>query len=197
MPTQSYFVVLKPPERKIQSPLWPRLLAIAAVVLVILATARILTTKWRSDSERPVILPLKVSDQLGTLQIEWDRSFKQVLEADSGEILISDGPRVVTKNLDGAAVHQGGFQFVRGSEDVRIQLTLFRGGKPTAKEISVFVGPKIIRAKDAAPDRSGRQLQRFADENVRLRDALKKETARSQRLDRTVRQLQDRLANRK
>ncbi len=181
------------PERRVHSPFRPKWLTLAAVILMILTAARIMTMKWENEKDTPVILPLKVSDQLGTLQIEWDRTFKQVVEADSAEIVIVDGREEVKKTLDAATVHQGAFRFVRSNEDVRIQLTLFRGGKPTAKEISLFVGPKSVRGGEVL-DRAGRKRQRVADENVRLREALKKETARSQLLEQTVRSLQELLA---
>lgn len=177
--------------RREQSPFWPKWLALAAVILMIVTGVRIMTMKHQN--EPPVILPVKVSDRFGTLQVEWDRTFKQVAEADSAEILITDGGEKIKKNLDADAVHQGAFFFVRKNDEVRIQLTLFRGDKPTAREISVFVGPKSINGKDPA----GAQPQPTAAENVRLREALRKETVRSQRLDRTVRSLQDRLAKRK
>lgn len=181
-------------ERVVHSPLWLKWLSLAAVILLLLAAVRITAFKWRTESENPVILPLSVTDLSGTLQIEWDRGFKQVVEADSAEILIADGAQKFTKVLDAAAVREGAFHFVRNNEDVRIQLTLFRRGKPTAKEISVFVGPKFVRGSEEVPGRTNRKRQRVADENVRLREALTKETARAQRLEETVRTLQERLA---
>lgn len=180
--------------RRVQSPFSTKWLSLVAVVLLLLTGVRIMIMKW--GNEPPGILPVKVSDQFGTLQIEWDRTFHKVVDADAAEISITDGAAEVKKRLDAETVHQGAFQFVRNSEDVRIQLTLFRGGKATAREISRFVGPKSLRGKDAVLERAGSQLQEVTGENVRLREALRKETVRTQRLERTVRTLQERLANR-
>ena len=181
--------------RRVQSPFSPKWLSLIAVLLMLLTAARILKVKW--DNEPPPVLPVKVVDQLGTLQIEWDRTNKQVMEADSAEILIVDGTENIQKSLDRETVRQGAFRYVRGSEDVRIQLTLFSGGKPTAMEISRFIGLKGALAKDAVPDRAGKPNRDVAEENVRLREALRKETVRVQRLERTVRNLQDRLGIRR
>ena len=84
---------------------------------------------------------------------------------------------------------------MRTNEDVRIELTLFKGDKIIAKEISRFVGQKSLRGKDAVLERASRQIQEVTEENIRLQQVLKKEAARSQRLERTVRILQERLAN--
>lgn len=186
------------PERKarrIQSPFSPKWLSLIAAMLMLLTAARILKVKWENDPTP--VLPVKVVDQFGTLQIEWDRTNKHVMEADSAEIVIGDGKENTQKSLDRETVRQGAFRYVRNSEDVRIQITFFSGGKPTAMEISRFVGLKVPLPKDVIPDRGVKQNRELADENVRLREALRKETTRVQRLERTVRNLQDRLGIRR
>ena len=182
-------------ERKVQSPFSPKWLTLIAVVLMVLTAARIMMMKW--ENEPPPVLPVKISDRFGTLQIEWDRTFKQVMEADSAEILIADGKEEIVKTLDAETVRQGSFSYVRNADDLRIQITLFHGSKPAMREITRFVGSKFPLGKDAVPDRAGKQIQEVAAENVRLREALRKETARAQRLERTVRNLQDRVVNRR
>ena len=52
------------------------------------------------------------------------------MEADSAEIVIGDGKENTQKILDRETVRQGAFRYVRNSEDVRIQITFFSGGKP-------------------------------------------------------------------
>lgn len=182
-------------ERTVQSPFSPKWLSLIAVILMLLTGARITMMKW--ENEPPPVLPVKLSDQSGTMQIEWDRTFKQVMEADSAEILIADGKVEFKKDLDTATVRQGSFYYIRNNDDVRIQITLFRGSKATAIEISRFVGPKPAPGKDLALERAGKNIPELAAENVRLREALRKETVRLQRLERTVRALQERLANRR
>ena len=179
-------------ERRVRSPFTSKWLIAIALVLMILTGARLAI--MNRAQERPTFLPIKISDQFGTLQIEWDRDLKEVTAADSAEILIADGKNQVKKNLDAQMVHNGIFHYMRSNEDVRIELTLFRGDKAIAKEVSLFVGQKSLRGKDAVLEKASSQIQEVTDENIRLKQALKKETARSQRLERAVRTLQDRLA---
>jgi len=190
-PTPEAFPAPVVRERRVRSPFTSKWLIVVAVILMIATVVRI--RSMSQTEEKPEFLPVKVSDQFGSLQMEWDHEFKAVKEADSAQIVIIDGKEAIKKTIDKATLRSGMFHYVRTNEDVTLEMTLLHGEKVLAKEISRFVGPKSQRGKDALMERASNQIQEITTENMRLQQALKKETARTQRLERTVRSLQERL----
>ncbi len=173
-------------ERRVASPFSFKWLTIVAVALMFLTGARIFL--MNPPTEQPAVLPVMVTDQKGTLQIGWDHTLTVVREADSAQIRITDGRADVAKALDAESLHSGSFFYVRSSDDVQIKITLYRAGKQTAVEIARFVGPKLTNTVTER-DPSILQLYNVIRENQRLQQQLKKESARANRLERSLRNL--------
>jgi proteasome lid subunit RPN8/RPN11 len=162
---------------------------------------------WRKES-RPSDVALRALDVDGQLVVSWDRNSSPVLEALGGVLEIVDAGSSVRLNLDGNQLRSGSLTYARKSDRVELRMVLPRKGAPPVEETVSFIGQPSMREAQAAgsPAQRRDQLQTpggqravhperdEADAEVaRLREALRKQTARNEELERAIRILRDRL----
>lgn len=138
-------------------------------------------------------LAFQVADEGGELRMAWDKNSEPVQNAVGGLLEIHDGQAPVEFKLEREKLRRGTFSYARKSGDLELRLTVYRANNPPLQESARFVGPPPGRppADDSAEVR--RQRDSLQTEADRLREALRKETRRSQQLERAVRILENRL----
>jgi hypothetical protein len=82
--------------------------------------------------------------------------------------------------------------YVRHGGDVKVALRVMGGGKVALEEFARYLGPPVPARAAAGPDAGVVSSQMSADEQ-RLDEALRQEAGRKQRLEESVRILENRL----
>ena len=135
---------------------------------------------------------LKIEEADQSLQISWDNAAPVVTSADRAVLRIVDGATVRTVPLSLAAVRNGAVTYMRQADDVEVRLTLFRNNQPSSQGFARFVGSAgggLNNAigvaggggRDSSDTPSQQRLQLHADV-TRLREALRQESERAERL---------------
>jgi proteasome lid subunit RPN8/RPN11 len=102
---------------------------------------------------RAAPLHLRVTDQSGLLNIEWDRNTLAATELLGGNLGIRDGETRTNLPLDRAAIKAGSFQLVRHSPKVRVTLQIRVLGAAPIEEVTEFSGPmpQPVEAAEVSP----------------------------------------------
>ena len=153
----------------------------AALALVTIGSAAGAFHFWRVNRDgQTTALKIEEADQ--SLQVSWDNGAPAVAAADRAVLRIVDGATVRTVPLSMAAVRNGAVTYMRQADDVEVRLTLFRNNQASSQGFARYVGA----SGGAAPAVGGlapnqQRLQLHADV-TRLREALREESSRAERL---------------
>ena len=131
---------------------------------------------------------LKVEEADQSLQISWDKSSSAVASADRAVLRIVDGSTVRTVPLSKSAVRNGSVTYMRQADDVEVRLTLFEGNQAGTQMFARYVGasgssPAAAASNAAATGMPSPQRLRLQADVARLREALRTEADRADRLN--------------
>lgn len=161
------------------------------VVACALAVVVGLGVRWYSEAGgRRAGVGLRVEDAGQQLVIRWDHSAAAIVEADSGSMVIQDGKETKNLALDTLSVRRGTITYAPEHDDVEVNMTVRKGSVIIAQEFTRYLG----RRQPAAPrsNATDADRERMRAEAERLRQALRQETDRTQRLENTLRVLENR-----
>ena len=157
----------------------------AAMVAIAALTAGV--QLWRVNGNvQGAALKVEEADQ--SLQISWDKSSSAVASADRAVLRIVDGPTVRTVPLSKSAVRNGSVTYMRQADDVEVRLTLFEGNQAGTQMFARYVGasgssPAAAASNAAATGMPSPQRLRLQADVARLREALRTEADRADRLN--------------
>ena len=143
---------------------------------------------WKQgQTEQNAALKIEEADQ--SLHISWDNAAPVVAAADRAVLRIVDGSTVRNVPLSLAAVRNGAVTYMRQADDVEVRLTLFRDNRPSSQGFARYVGSAggasgagvATGGLDAADAPSQQRLQLQSD-LTRLRESLREESERAERL---------------
>lgn len=179
---------------------WRRWLAVAALSAAAATTAVLTRGLWLPVVQAALpqagtspALALRVSDSEGQMLIDWNRAAGVLRGASEGLLTIRDGGQERRIRLEAAELGRGSVTYARESEDVEVRLAVMVQGRTVAQEIARFLGPP---PKDTpAGNLAGAQQRRdqMSAEAKTLRDQLRKEAARTQQLQQSIRLLENRM----
>jgi len=168
-----------------------RLLVTVALMLLVIAGAVITRKSWMGATEPPLALRLEeVEDQL---IIRWDLHSPAARQADRGALEINDGGVRHEIPLDEVQARSGSVTFIRQSEDVQVHLTLQAQGREPAREFARFLGGPVKSRLATELEQTEMEKEQLNSDVERLRQALKEETSRTQRLRGSVKNLESQL----
>ena len=124
-------------------------------------------------------LALRVRDNAGQLEVEWDRSGRSLASAEQGKLVVADGDANSEIALDPQALRSGHFTYARRSGQVKVRLILLKKGNPLADEITQFVGPPADNRAEAELQELRKKNDELESDNRRLADEAKREGARA------------------
>lgn len=162
------------------------------VVACALAGVVGLAVHWYAEGGgRRAAVGLRVEDAGQQLVIRWDHSASAINEADTGTLAIQDGKESKSLTLDALTIRRGTITYVPEHDDVEVNMTVRKGSVIIAQEFTRYLGHRSTAApRPAATNAERDQMQAEAE---RLRQALRQETDRTQRLENTLRVLENRL----
>jgi flagellar biosynthesis GTPase FlhF len=132
---------------------------------------------------------LRLEEEGEQLVIRWDRGAAAVRSADSARLTIRDGKEIRSLVLDQQAVRSGTVTYAYQNNDVEVRLAVMRRNETVAEESTRFLGRQGGgKAASAAPAQAAEQEQ-ARQEAERLREALRQEGERTQRLENSLREL--------
>ncbi len=182
----------RPPVPRFRPRLW--------ILLVALLAAAAGGTAWRMRSARmpkpapaPMGLAVTVSDNAGTLSIEWDTGAEDVRQARSGSLAIVDGGVRVETPLTPAHILNGRFDYGRQTGQVSVRLSLTTASGKTVEGASMFVGQ---RPPGPSSQEAQRQLAEAAKQTEQLRSDLNGVMDRNRKLEQSLQQMQERMQKR-
>lgn len=162
------------------------------VVVCALAGLIGLAVRWYAEGGgRRAGVGLRVEDAGQQLVIRWDHSAAAINEADSGTLAIQDGKESKNLTLDALTIRRGTITYVPEHDDVEVSITVRKNSVIIAQEFTRYLGRRNTVAPRPAATNSERD--RMQAEAERLRQALREETDRTQRLENTLRVLENRL----
>ncbi len=137
---------------------------------------------WRRGAagtpEIPPSIALRTLASGPDLVIRWDPMAETLRGISGGRLLITDGGREIHRELDTAALFLGSLTYRRLTGDVRIRLTVMRGGAAPVVEVTRFLGAdpteggssnqSVDPALREELDRLRKQLQSRQTENAAL-----------------------------
>lgn len=181
--------------RLLPPPIPPRSnrLPIAAAVLAVILVALVGVPKLLRSSQPPKPLEavnLRLLDDQGHLQIEWDRNSPLIQAADRAILEITDAGKVSPVELDAPSIRQGRILYARLSSDVTVRLTLQQGGKETWKELARSFGAPVPHQESQELQQAREHRAKLETEAAALREKIEREIERTQDLEKAVRKLE-------
>ena len=166
-------------------------LAGLVLVVVSLAAAAVMLIP-QLMSNQPDTAGLRVEESGQLLLIRWDQTIPRVRFADGGTVEITDdGPAQVIQ-LDREELNSGTVSYVRRGVDVKVALRMKRNGEVSLEEFARYLGPPVTPREPVSDNAGVLNSQMSADER-RVDEALRQEAGRKQRLEESVRILENRL----
>ena len=136
-------------------------------------------------------LSLAVSDDNGQLRIRWDRDSPAVRNALDGTLEITDGNSVPqTLRLDSAHLASGGFTYSRQTERVDVTLIAAEPGGEMVREQTSFLGQLPAQKPAAAGPAAAKDTEA---EREKLQKALNFQAAKTRKLEKDVKEMQEQL----
>ncbi len=143
---------------------------------------------WRQGrTEQNAALKIEEADQ--SLQISWDHAAPVVASADRAVLRIVDGSTVRNVPLSLSAVRNGAVTYMRQADDVEVRLTLFRDNQPSSQGFARFVGSAggatsagVATGGLESGDAPSEQRLQLQSDLTRLRESLREESERAERL---------------
>jgi hypothetical protein len=159
----------------------------------------VLSLMWERNTSppKPPTFAFRASDTSGEMKIEWDKNAEPIRNAARGTLEINDGDSPLLVALDTQRLRKGSFIYPRKSGDIELRMTVYPASGLPLQEFAKFVGPRVTRppAPIVNVDETA-QLREERDhlrtEAERLRESLRKESARVRELEEVVRILQNR-----
>lgn len=160
----------------------------AVLGLFLLTGAATVFHLWRT-SQTAEAASLKIEEVDQSLLISWDNSSPAIANADRAVLRIVDGSTVRSVPLSMTSIRSGAVTYMRQADDVEVRLTLYRNNQPGTQSFAHFVGaspartaaPANATAKTPATPQNRQRLQ-LQSEVARLRETLKVESDRAERL---------------
>lgn len=166
----------------------------AAVAAVLVALT--LGGRWYWVNQPPPSVGLRLDDASDQLLIHWDRGAEPIRTADGASLTIRDGKEIRNLILDQRAVRLGTVTYAYREQDVEVRLIVRRNGQVAAEESTRFLGR---RSPAGAPHLSSpgaaAESDQLRSESERLRQAIRQEAERSQRLENSLKALPNQSAN--
>jgi hypothetical protein len=174
-------------------------LAIAAAVLAVILVALIGVPSMAPSPDRggAQAVNLRLLDDHGQLQIEWDRNSPVVRGADEAILEITDGGKIAPVRLDGEAIRGGKILYARLSSDVTVRLTLQQRGKEIWKELARSFGAPVAQKESRELQLIRENRAKLEEEATSLREKITREGERTRELEREVRKLSEPAQRRK
>ena len=143
---------------------------------------------WRQgQTEQNAALKIEEADQ--SLQISWDNAAPAVASADRAVLRIVDGSTVRNVPLSLAAVRNGAVTYMRQADDVEVRLTLFRDNRQSSQGFARYVGSAgsatgtgVAAGGLDTTDAPSQQRLQLQSDLTRLRESLREESERAERL---------------
>lgn len=166
-----------------------------AVVAAILA-ALTLGGRWYWVNQPPPSVGLRLEEASDQLLIQWDRGAEPIRTAEGATLTIRDGKEIRNLVLDQRAVRLGTVTYAYREQDVEVRLIVMRQGQVAAEESTRFLGRRSPTGTAAAPSPgAAAEGDQFRSESERLRQAIRQETERTQRLENSLKALQNQPPN--
>lgn len=165
-----------------------------AVVIAAFLAAATLAGRWYWGDQPPPTVGLRLEDASDQLLIHWDRGAAAVRTADGATLTIRDGKDIRNLVLDQRAVRLGNVTYAYQEQDVEVRLVVMRGNQVSAEESTRFLGRRSPGAARApATPVTAAEREQLLNESERLRQAIRQEAERSQRLENSLKTLQGRM----
>lgn len=167
---------------------------VIALCLLAAGGAVIVPDFWSKPATRavPPTLSLRVVERNGQTTIQWSPTAKAIREATAGWLEIADGAARVVIPLNPALLSNGSFPVVRRSADLEVRLKVQPAGAAPVQEVARFLGrlPAEGVPETTAEPLPGMDQVRL--EGEKLRATLAKQLAEQARLDRELKNLEER-----
>jgi hypothetical protein len=124
-----------------------------------------------------------VADSGGQLLLQWDRNAAPVLKAVRGTVDIKDGATFIQLPLDPARLKEGTLRYTRKSGDQEVVMSVYPTDGPPVQESARFVGPPPAQTTLDETEQLRKQRDDLAAEVTKLKEQLKAETARREKLE--------------
>ena len=138
---------------------------------------------------------LTVVERDGQLQIEWNRASRVIANASRGKIEIADGASNRTIPLAASDLGTGKVTYARTTGDVEVRMEVENAVGGVTLEASRFLGAPPRRADSDETKLLEQRRSELEAEIARLRDENSAQAERIQQLERTLRIMQSRSAN--
>ena len=140
-----------------------------------------------TPGSHPEFLGLNIFEEKGVVRVEWDRLSPVIAAAEKGRVIVTGNGAAAESGLNAEELKFGKFMFVRKGEDVRVRLTTFKKGAPTADELARYIGPPLPAPQQPEPLRPNRR------DTQKLREQVDREKARADAAERLAKIYKDRL----
>jgi hypothetical protein len=158
----------------------------AIPTLLAMILAGVLIKPPRVEPVNPGIF-LRIQGDGPALQINWDANSTSVRGAKRAEMEIQDGAQPSHFQLAGAQLSSGKMVWQRHSGDVQVRMTVYPASGPAVRESArLLIATVSAPPPSAAPDTHAEELKRLNEE-------LRQERVRSDKLQKMVKILENRL----
>lgn len=158
------------------------------VVLAVLVTMMLVDQPLTSAAPA---LSFRLSDEEGLVRIQWDAGAKPVRRAAGGTIEIRDGNQPWHVALTAEELRRGAYEYRRRSGDLEAKLAVSGADGATVEESARFVGP--AGESEASRDGLREERDQLAGQVSKLREDVRRTTARNLELENAIRILENRL----
>jgi hypothetical protein len=188
-----------PPSFNIDEPLptRERWLWAIPIALALGLAAWSLANRQKPAENSPIAFHVSSNAAL-TVQLEWSPNSRSVRDSDHGVIDITDGGKPFQVSLSSDQLHSGTLAYIRQSDDVGFQLTVYPASGPPVHEITRLIAASSSAGTSSAAAQPPELLPGAGDDAAQrkvreLTEELRKERARTGELQNLVRILEDRL----
>lgn len=102
----------------------------------------------------------------GRLRLTWNPDLPQIRVATGGTLEVRDGDRSESHPIDGKVLQNGSLDYIRGSDNALLSVTLMDNGKPGSQSVIRVVAPVV--APPAAPPPSASARTHTADHSGKV-----------------------------
>lgn len=180
-----------PPRHPPARPRSSNRLAVAAAVLAVILVALIGVPSVAPSPGRggTQAVNLRLLDDRGQLQIEWDRNSSLVRSADQAILEITDAGRIAPVVLDVESIRGGRIVYARQSSDVTVRLTLQQSGREIWKELARSFGAPVPQKESREAQSIRANRAKLEEEAASLREQIAQESERARELEGELRRL--------
>jgi proteasome lid subunit RPN8/RPN11 len=140
----------------------------------------------------PATLRLNAIEHEGQIQINWDSQAAPVRSAVDATLEIADGSQLPQAiGLDQAHLQSGMFTYVRQNERVDLKLTLQQPDGTKVNGVTTFLGKVPERSAVVKDPEVRKERDELARQAAKLKDDLEKQAARTRKLEKDLKGMQD------